>query len=192
MTESELRDLIEALLPHVESLTGLPSRWNGQVHFTDAVNVRGEPAYLAKKDWSCSITVHVERANSSRLFETLIHEAFHSVSAGLTFSAFQKFPGFEEGVVEWLTRRFGPQIAQEMNRTASFQRDVFERALAALNALWMLTNRLEEEFYLGLLRTPLAQRQESVVQWVGEADPLQSRARILARISLLLRQLRGE
>jgi len=116
LVASELNLLVAALVSHVETLTGLPSRWNGET--------------------------------------------------GLAFSSFFRFPGFEEGVVEWLTRRFGPQTAREMNQDTPFERVAFERYLGALESLRQACGRSAEAFYLELLRTPLKHPQETVVQWI--------------------------
>lgn len=184
--------IISGLMRQVERLTGLTSRWNGLVNINEETDFHGNPPYLAKKDWSCSITVHESLPATPDSFATLIHESLHSVSVGLEFSAFRDYRGYEEGVVEKLTRLLAPSIAEETQVGIRIeQRDSFNGFINHLERLRELTAQSEMAFYLALLATPLASREQTVIQWVMRANPEEKDIRLLARIGISLRSLRG-
>ncbi len=187
-----LNDL-KTVQQHIEQLTGLPSRWNGTLHITEEVDVENVPACRAKKEWGCSITLHAAYLDTPGLFQTIVHEMMHSVSVGLTPLGFRRFRGYEEGVVERLTRLLHPQIAGAMNiAVASETRDAFDNYILSLEQLRGLAQMDTHAFYLGLLQTPLEGREALVVQWAKQQYAHESEARVLARIVSLLRGLRGQ
>jgi hypothetical protein len=191
LTVIELHDYLAALRDWLEALTGLRSRWNGTLIVSDEVDEFGRPRYSAEKVWTCEIAVHRSSLRSPSLFISLVHESFHAISAGVTQRHFQLNRGFEEGVVEWLTRHLVPRLAEECGTQAVMEgRAAFQRYLESLERLRNWTGKEDEVFYLDLLRTPLAQRSDAVVQWAMEAHPEESRARMLARLSSDLRGLR--
>src|SRR5262249_25153726 len=155
------------------------------------VDINNSPMFSAVKEWDCSVSIHLAAIEAPGLFERLVHEALHGVSVGVTYAAFRSFRGYEEGVVEKLTRLFGPRIAEIMQISASFEaRDAFESHLACLERLRAVANMEEESFYVGLLRMPLADREQAVVKWTIGANEEEPAVRVLARISTLLRSLR--
>jgi hypothetical protein len=110
----------------------------------------------------------------------------------IPFSAFREYRGYEEGVVEKLTRHFASSIAAEMQVAIHYEnRDSFDDFINHLERLRELTGQTEESFYLGLLATPLASREQSVIQWVMKANPDENEIRLLARIAFALRALKG-
>jgi len=175
----------------VESLSGLSSRWNGAVLLTDEVLISGRPCFRARKDWSCGLTVHVATIVQPQMHLTLVHEAFHSVSVGARRQQLEGNRGFEEGVVESLTRFHGLDILGDAGypNRKSQAREQFDDFLEALESIRRVCRADHDTFYLGLLRTPLAERRYTVVKWACQTDPHVSESRMTARLSLALRRL---
>lgn len=187
----EVHQVFRTILSHVEMLTGLASRWDGTIHLSEEVDIGGHPRFTARKDLSCSLTVHQSFLHDPKLYGTLVHESLHAVSVGVTRAAYDQFQGYEEGVVEKVTRLLGPHIAAAMGIAYDFgTRTSYLSALGLLEQLRAKTGRAEEEFYLELLKTPLAQREQTVVQWTMEASPNMPRARVLAQIAAISRGLK--
>lgn len=67
-----------------------------------------ERRVLGEKRWGCDILFHADLTNNPLRWRTLLHEVLHSVSAGMTEQDYRRFRGWEEGVVEWLQRRWRP------------------------------------------------------------------------------------
>ena len=99
-TQAEL----EAIITVLTELTGLPSRWSGQVELVPNADFKG------KKRFICDIQINAALANQDARWTTLIHEALHSLSAGYIRDDYQDFQGWEEGVVEQLQRIFRPRV----------------------------------------------------------------------------------
>lgn len=162
-----IADELEAIRVEVERLTGLRSRWNGQVTILRGEDMRlmqGKGA-LAEKQWSCGILVSAEIADADIRWRTLIHEMFHSVSVGLTMPEYQRLRGWEEGVVEALQRLWRPQILANLHVTISEdvftlweKQWVFHRYIDALEGLRQHLGIASTDFYLALLKTPLPER----------------------------------
>ena len=195
MTESildaakQVAEIIDWLKQH----TGLVSRWNGRIHTSDDIDINGLPAFSAKKEWDCEIAVHQSVLQTSGLFETLVHECLHSVSVGMEPLPYFRYRGYEEGTVELATRLLGPQIAISMKFPGAFDSRVsYNRYVQLLEKLRMETGKDEQDFTLALLRTPLAYREQTVVEWVTNNNPQEAPVRALARIAALQRELRGQ
>src|SRR5438105_3426234 len=97
-TPTSIRRDLRAIVRQVEQLTGLKSRWNGDVYIRSDVDAGGRPQFWAKKDWDCAISIHQAAVNDPNLVCTLVHETLHSVSQGLDPRSHARFRGFEEGV----------------------------------------------------------------------------------------------
>src|SRR5579872_1452979 len=178
-------------MPHVQALTGLSSRWNGTILLSEEVDGFGNPTFAGKKHWDCSILLHRAFLLQPGLFARLIHEALHCVSAGVEPKAYQQFPGWEEGVVEHLTRLLGPGIAAELGWKDAFAARVsYNPELVCLEKLRSVVQREAKPFYVRLLQTPLGRREQTVVQWAIEAHAEIAPARVLARIAADLRGLK--
>ena len=185
--QRELRALQQA----VELRTGLPSRWDGRVLFlrsTETQMMRGR-LLLAEKRWNCDILVCTILEDNPLRWRTLLHEILHSVSAGLNEPDYRRFLGWEEGVVEWLQRRWRPEILRELGVT--LPNEVMIRVeqdwplndyLEALGTLQEQCGLTPEAFYLGLLRTPLAQRLATVRSWGQGPGFLPLFARTIGRL----------
>ena len=74
--QAQITNEIGRMVPIVEELTGLPSRWNGTVEIVPLTD------FFGKKLFSCSIQIADTAAASEARWRTLIHELLHSVSAG--------------------------------------------------------------------------------------------------------------
>jgi hypothetical protein len=105
---AQLQSETEQVIRIVSELTGLTSRWGGAVRL---VNGSG---FLARKSWSCEIDVDRNIANRDERWPTIVHEAMHSVSVGLTREAYVRLRGWEEGLAENLQRLLLPQIAKAL------------------------------------------------------------------------------
>ena len=188
---ADVQLLLSTILPLVAAFTGLTSNWTGQVHLSEELGGDGRPRFKAKKDWGCSISIHQGSLSDPGLFGTLVHECFHCFSRGLTAPVFDRFKGYEEGVVEGLTQLTGERIAQAMPISVAFEiRYTFDNYVQPLERLRAETELDSESFYLEMLRTPLAEREAKVVQWAIAAHPSERRARVLARIAADMRELR--
>jgi len=193
LTRERLTEEIGRVVAEVEQLTGLRSRWNGTVTVLDdrtAALFSPEP-YSAKKEWSCSITVVTSVAAEDGRWRTLIHEALHSVSIGLTPQSFLLFPYWEEGVVENLQRLYRPILLKRLGLAvteAAFTATEAEwRYSAPVDALRRIMAELpatgEQEFMERLLRVPLASRKATVFGWGRGAEDFERFKRVYAEAS---------
>lgn len=160
--EEELSLLRDA----VESLTGLPSRWSGQVVLMDnagIVALKGRPIF-ARKLWACDILVNTDVVEHPVRWRTYLHEMLHSVSVGGSDEDSRRFLGWEEGVVEWWQRHLRVRVLERINVHVPeaifelFEADWTYNHHLTLEALQQASGVQEEDFYFGLLRVPLAQR----------------------------------
>ena len=104
MNEAEARvqqELI-AIVDVLSELTGLTSRWSGEVELSQDARAFG------RKPISCRIVLNERLADQPVRWRTLIHEALHLFSAGYDSQDYQAWRGWEEGVVEQLQRLFRP------------------------------------------------------------------------------------
>lgn len=146
----------------IAALTGLASNWNG------SVSLHVKPPWRGTKPFGCAILLDAERQMQDVRWRTLIHEMLHAYSEGYNRSAFDDFPGWEEGVVEKLQRLLRPQILDRLGLTISetvFADEESEHGfnpyIEALETLFLLVQRPGEseiDFYLALLSTPIRQR----------------------------------
>lgn len=162
--QTQIEKEIQHILAIVENMTGLSSRWNGQVELVPDADFKG------KKPFRCHILIHADLASQEVRWATLIHEALHSVSAGYVRDDYQAFRGWEEGVVEQLQRLLRPAILASLGvdiAEAVFQhQEVTHRYNVYIQALERLRATLAGEseptdaqiFYTRLLATPIRER----------------------------------
>ncbi len=194
----EVRQIIGA----TEEFTGLPSRWNGGLLIlADAsgeartVGMLSHALYLAKKEWSCGITVLESVLQNDLRWRTLLHEAIHSVSVGLTEPNYQRLRLWEETVVESLQRLYRPRLfvrlglqIPESRFTAHEAAWPSQRALLALEHI--MAERPEiapQEFLEQMLRTPLPDRPAFAFEWGRQAADFEHFKRVYAAPCGLLR-----
>lgn len=172
---SELRSLIHI----IEDITGLASRWSGNIFVLDneAIQLVSGRQALAEKRWNCDIVVNSILIEEPLRWRTLIHELLHSVSVGMNPGDYQRFRGWEEGTVEVLQRRMRPQILSQLGIVVEeniFQtvesQWVFNNYIEALETLRQALHEDEIAFYLTLLRTPLAMRLQYVYNLSNAPD----------------------
>lgn len=90
----------------------LPDRWSGNLV------VDGMP-YGGMKDWTCDVKLGEAIAgDAQRRGKVLIHELLHARSRGLTPEAYVKHTGWEEGVVEGVTREVYPKVSKAVGDRA--------------------------------------------------------------------------
>ncbi len=159
---AQFREELERLAPILTELTGLPSRWNGQVELGQEEWFRG------KKLFSCGIVIQAQLVSLEIRWRTLIHESLHSRSAGYNSADYNTLIGWEEGVVEQTQRllrpkvlaRIGVQVEEAVFREVEADH-VYNRYIDALEDLRRGLNVAEEQqtgFYVDLLSTPIRDR----------------------------------
>jgi len=195
----EVREIIAA----VEAFTGLPSRWNGGLFILTESTGEAQTAqmlarvpYLAKKEWSCAITVVESVLQDDQRWRTLLHEALHSVSVGLTEPDYQRFRLWEEAVVESLQRLYRPFLFERLDLDVPESRFIgleaswrYNHAMAALGRI--AAERPEvpwRDFLEGTLRTRLPDRPAFVFEWGRQATDFDHFKRVYAAASGLMRQ----
>lgn len=181
--EEEIRAQFEDLVRAVESATGLTSRWNGSVSISDET-IGGVPRFKAKFAFTGELHVHRAYLGADTLLGSLLHEAFHAVSVGVSRAAFLTNQGFEEGVVEQAVLTFAEAI---LGTVAAMQivgiRHAFPEFTEPLERIRALTGKSAETFYPQLLQSPLAERANVVVEWVQIAHPEITRQKALALVA---------
>ncbi len=110
MTEAETRIQQElvAIMGVLRELTGLTSRWSGDVELIHDLRV------LGRKPFTCRIVLNERLADQPVHWRTLIHEALHSFSAGYNMTDYQAFLGWEEGTVEQVQRLLRPTVLKRL------------------------------------------------------------------------------
>ena len=196
--QSQVEDETRRLVVLVEEITGLRSRWNGTVRIIDTATaaLTSQTPFLAKKEWSCGMTVVDTTLNSEGRWRSLLHEALHSVSVGLTEPDYRRFRGWEEAVVETLQRMYRPEVFRRLGLNILETRFLtieenwrYNRAVDALAAIAAerpevpLRGFLEE-----LLRMPLPDRPGYVFEWGRQAGDFAQFRRVYAAASGLLRE----
>ena len=179
MSEAEARvqqELI-AIVDVLSELTGLTSRWSGEVELSQ------DPRVLGRKPFSCRIVLNERLADQPVHWRTLIHEALHSFSAGYNMTDYQAFLGWEEGVVEKTQRLLRPTILKRLGLRidasifmpieAAHSFNKYVRAIERLRAA--LSREDELEFYLDLLATQVKQRHNLLF---GAGNRLPSKQRV--------------
>ena len=194
----EVRQIVAA----VEEFTGLPSRWNGGVLILAEASGEATIAgmlsrvpYLAKKEWSCSITVLESVLTDDRRWRSLLHEALHSVSVGLTNSSYGRLRLWEEAVVESLQRMYRPLLFERLSL------DISEDEYAAQETIWPYNSAVEalgrilaerpdvpaQEFLEQMVRMPLSDRPAFAFKWGQQGADLDHFKRVYAAASGILR-----
>ncbi len=153
---------LERLTPSLTELTGLPSRWNGQVELGQEEWFRG------KKLFSCGIVIQAKLVTQEIRWRTLIHENLHSRSAGYNSADYNALIGWEEGVVEQTQRLLRPEVLARVRvqvEEAIFREveadHVYNRYIDALEDLrrsLSITKEQQTKFYVDLLATPIRDR----------------------------------
>ncbi len=199
------RTIIEEVrqtITFVEEVTGLPSRWNGGLLILEdgmgearTAQMLARVPYLAKKEWSCAITVLASVLQDDQRWRTLLHEGLHSVSVGLTQENYNRFAPWEEAVVEGLQRLYRPFLFARLGLSVPESRFSgleatwpYNHAIAALGRI--VAERPEvpaRDFLEGMLRTPLPDRPAFAFEWGRQAADFVHFKRVYAAASGVLR-----
>lgn len=132
--------------------------------------------FKGKKRFACDIQIDADVARRDTRWSTLIHEIFHSLSAGYVATDFRLYRGWEEGVVEQLQRLFRPAVLTRLQ--VPIRTDIFDAEQAAhpfnpyIQALESIrnvvvsndTSETHQDFYLDLLATPIRDRFSSALR----------------------------
>lgn len=190
--EAQAQQEVARVIGIVEELTGLTSRWSGQVNLVPGAEFWG------KKLFSCTILLDAAVAQHPVRWRTLIHEALHSVSAGYIRADYDMLIGWEEGTVEQLQRLLRRRVLDALG--VDVAEEVFAETEAEypfnsyINALEDVRNALETpplDFYLRLLNTPIAQRPGSIFgQTMGQSAAARRQiVQVLSRSNAVLKEV---
>ncbi len=173
----ELQEIEQA----IEELTPLRSRWNGTLRLE---TLRGE---RGGKSFSCDIKLRPHLAVSPMRWRTLIHEMFHACSAGFQIYDFNANLGWEEGVVEQLSRLYRAPVLErldvevDLNTLAVSDEDhPFNKYIAALETIRVEMEAHPVNFYIDLLMTPIRERYSSLLQKALRLETVQRKSVIAA------------
>ena len=161
MDEDRVRGELNAVKEAVEQLTGLRSRWSGNVILLappEIVALKGT-LVSAEKRWACDVLVSTAIVSSPLRWRTYAHEMLHSVSVGLNEADLGRFRGWEEGVVEQTQRLLRERVlglvGADTPEAAFFDGDRTWRLNHYIKALEELRLFLGAEFGGPLLAPPL-------------------------------------
>jgi hypothetical protein len=185
---------LERLCEPLSRITGLVVRWNGQVELPTA----SEVSYRGLKPFSCSIHLRADLVNEDVRWRTMIHELLHSASAGYTMSNYQLYKGWEEGVVEQNQRLIRSTLLADLGIVIderTFQEieaeSDFNTYIVALEEARLAVSSEEPpmQFYLDLLRTPMATRYTALLNIAnGLSDSRRTDAfAVLSRVNSILK-----
>ena len=177
-----LREL-QGIEQGIEALTPLCSQWNGTLLLETIDGERGS------KSFKCDIRLRPDIVDSPLRWRTMIHEMFHACSAGFYIHDFNAYRGWEEGVVEQLSRQYRMPILEyigvneDVTQLMLLDRNhPFNRYIAALEAIRFALYSETDDFYLHLLMTPIRDRYASLMQQALGSEPSQ-RIRAIAALS---------
>ena len=112
-------------------------------------------------------------------FSTGTHEVLHAHSVGLFEPGiYESRLGYEEGVVEQTMRLIRDQVLSfefapgSVDFSATDADNVYNGYIDRLEQLRGMTRRDARSFYMELLRTPLADREETILQWIAKDSGL--------------------
>lgn len=195
-TQKQVEGEVRQIVAFIEETTGLRSRWNGGVRVVDSdtAALLSPVPFLAKKDWGCGITL-LETTTGAGRWRSLLHEALHSVSVGLTEPDYRRLRLWEEAVVETLQRMYRPALLRHLGL------DIAESRFAIVEATWPYNRAMEalgriaaerpevpaREFLEQILRTPLPDRPAFAFAWGRQAADFAQFKRVYAAASGILR-----
>jgi hypothetical protein len=186
--QQKVQQDITAIHTEVHRITGLQSRWNGAIYLPDA----NDPDYATAagtKEWTSDISIRRDYVTSVHYFHICLHEALHGFSVGMTPINYIAYRGYEEGVIEQCTRLLSSEIAVNLNMAFTGGYGAYQTEIGRLETLRSRTNIAERDFYLGLLATPLDNREETVIDWIDLADPNKTRQQIVSEITPIIQGL---
>lgn len=161
---AQITDEIAAVTDFLEQWLGRRSRWNGTVELSSASDNYGQAL------WNGSISIDRIVAQTDLRWRTLIHEALHHFSVGLTPPTYFELYGWEEGIVEQLQRIHRPEIllSQGMDIpqaifAAAEKSHEFSEYVEALESLRLALGQPIFDFYHSLLATSLKNRPAHII-----------------------------
>lgn len=164
---ARVRGEVQRLTSALEQITGLKSSWNGEVELVET----GGRGFRSIKPFTCQVVLAAHLHNSDERWRTLICEALHALSTGFGRSAYDRFPGWEEGINERLQRLVRDQVLADLGITLApgviGQADSghpYNKYIEALEGLRELIGAEERGFYLEMLATPLPERKAALLR----------------------------
>ncbi|MBI4320582.1 MAG: hypothetical protein HY675_18990 [Chloroflexi bacterium] len=156
---AQLQEMAQRIAPELTRETKTVNRWNGTIRLDAGLGSAG------RKEWNCTITLWDDPEFLNRpahYWPILNHEMLHALSTGLTPASHSRFRGWEEGVVGKLQRILGPRVLQQIGEEPYVGNWAYNPYVAGLERLRTFLGRAERPFYLNLIRTPLAEREQLV------------------------------
>lgn len=118
--QAQITKKIAAITDFLEQRFSRRSRWNGEVKLTSASDNYGQA------HWDGSIRLNRSLAQTELRWRTMIHEALHHLSVGLTPTSYSDLRGWEEGTVEQLQRLIRDEVLDAL--AVSVPPDMFYNA----------------------------------------------------------------
>lgn len=162
---AQITDEVTAISDWLQVYLDRHSRWNGEIELSDISDNYG------KALWNGSISLDREVAQTDLRWRTMIHEALHHFSEGLTPTTYFELPGWEEGIVEQQQRVLRDEILFSLG--ISFSTAIFatvennhkvNKYIEALESLRIVLGRPTPGFYQSLVTMPLKNRPTSVIE----------------------------
>lgn len=172
---TQITDELAAITGFLEQRLSRRSRWNGEANLTSASDNYGQAR------WDGSIRLNRNLAQTELRWRTMIHEALHHLSVGLTPTSYSDLRGWEEGTVEQLQRLIRNEVLDAL--AVSVPPNIFYDAerqhrlngfVTALEELRQLLKADADSFYLNLLAIPVNERPAEVIA-ASAALPLDER-----------------
>ena len=160
-----LRSELQLIEEAIEELTPLHSRWNGTLRQETIKGERG------RKSFACDIKLRHDLVLNPLRWRTMIHEMFHACSVGFHIHDFNANRGWEEGVVERLSRLYREPILEQLNVETDIKAlavldegHPFNKYIAALETIRTEMKADPANFYIDLLMTPIRDRYASLIR----------------------------
>ena len=187
-------DDIRLTINQIEAMTGATTRWSGNI-FIEQTRCVGQSSALRLE------SLELRYSHSSGLSQRSLVVPSHNGPRRFPFGQrrsqsadYIAYKGWEEGV-EWkqFARWVAPQIGLSLpSPIIVVHHGSYSEHVRNLQVLRGYTNKTEEEFFINLLNTPLADRPPNVALWIRHhtTDPgaLRRRLRSFAIRSANLRR----
>ena len=144
-----------------------------QILDTQTMALLSPVPFLARKDWNCGVTLLDVTLENSLCWRTLLHEALHSVSGGLTKQSYERYSLWEEAIVESMQRLMRPALLKHLEIDLDEQHFLeaevnwrYNNAIEALNRIACECPQISaHDFFRHLLSTPLPDRPAAAFEW---------------------------
>ncbi len=158
---------LEGIFPELRTV------WNGTVKITNASSYAGQFSWSGELSITRDTLAYLVGAGGKTpadYYGVLLHEMFHSLSAGSKAGVYAYAKGWEEGVAEMATETFlGPLLARLGIAEGTKSWRAYQEFCAVLEDLRSGIRMEPETFYRRLLATPLSERKALVRRMIDQA-----------------------